>query len=406
MHINNRCKIAFLTSHPIQYQAPLFKKLSEYQGVDLFVYFSWNFGINEPTFDSEFGKKIKWDIPLLKGYKYKFLKNLSLKSSSDFWGQINFDIIKELRQNKYDAILIFGWNSFTNWLAFFTAFIFKIPVLLRSENPFNQELLKSKWKIKIKKLVLGWLFKRISAFLYIGEENKKFYKFYGTPEEKLIFVPYAVDNERFIKAAQDLRFKIKDLRRELNIGEKDITILFVGKLIEKKRPMDLLRAYEKLKNLSASWRTEKLKNIALFFVGDGILRPELENYAKEHNLKNIHFVGFKNQTELSQYYIMADIFVLPSGTGETWGLAVNEAMCFGLPIIISDMVGCGSDLIKNEENGCIFPTGNVEKLAQCLEKLIKNSAKRTAFGKKSFEIIENYNYDKDIEGILKAINHN
>ncbi len=123
-------KLAVLTSHPIQYQAPLFKKLVERPEVDLTVYFCWDFGVKE-EYDVEFGKKIKWDIPLLEDYKYKFLKNFSLKPSSKFWGQINFGITNELRKNNYDAILVFGWNSFTNWLFFLTSFWHKTPVFLR-----------------------------------------------------------------------------------------------------------------------------------------------------------------------------------------------------------------------------------------------------------------------------------
>ncbi|MEK7568239.1 MAG: glycosyltransferase family 4 protein [Patescibacteria group bacterium] len=389
-------RLAILTSHPIQYQAPLFKKLAERPEIDLTVYFCWDFGAGEKSLDAEFGKKIKWDIPLLEGYEYKFLKNFSLKPSSEFFGQINFGIIKELRQNNYDAILVFGWNSFTNWLVFLTAFWRKTPIFLRGENPLNQEFLKSGWKIRLKKIILGWLFKHINVFLYIGEENKKFYQFYGAPEEKLIFCPYAVDNNRFMAAAKELRIRNQELRKRLNIEREAVAILFVGKFIEKKRPLDLLKAFQLL-------TTNYKPLIYLVFVGDGALRPELENYAKERNLKNIIFTGFKNQTELPQYYATADIFVLPSGKGETWGLAVNEAMCFGLSIIVSDIVGCGSDLVKNGENGFIFPLGDVEKLAECLKELESDSKKRKLFGKKSFEIIQNYSYNEDIEGILKAL---
>jgi glycosyltransferase involved in cell wall biosynthesis len=117
----------------------------------------------------------------------------------------------------------------------------------------------------------------------------------------------------------------------------------------------------------------------------------------------VHFVGFKNQTELPQYYGLADIFVLPSGIGETWGLVVNEAMCFGLPIIVSDLVGCGSDLVKPAENGYTFPVGDVKELVNRLEGLIANRESRIAFGEKSFEIIQNYNYEKDVDGILTAM---
>jgi len=383
-------KLAILTSHPIQYQTPLFQNLGNHPAIDLMVYYCWDFGAKKETYDAEFGRKIRWDIPLMEGYKCKFLKNYSLKPFSDFWGQVNFGIISELRKSDYGAVIVFGWNSFTNWLAFFTAFFKKTPVFLRGDNPFNQELLKPKWKIKIKKIILGGLFKRISAFLYVGEENKKFYKYYGVPEEKLFFCPHAIDNGRFAAAS-----KILSAKRDKN----DIIVLFVGKLIEKKRPMDLLKAYEKsIFNFQFS-----IFNTTLLFVGDGILRPQLEKYAKDNNIQDVKFIGFKNQTELPQYYGSADIFVLPSGLGETWGLVVNEAMCFKLPVIISDVVGCDSDLVKHGENGYIFPTGDVEKLAEGLKNLIENPEKRKKFGEKSFEIIQNYTFEKDIVGILKAI---
>ena len=394
--------MAVLNAHPVQYQAPLFKKISENPEIDLMVYFCWDFGVKEASFDAQFGKKIKWDISVLEGYKYKFLKNYSLKPSSDFLGQINFGIIKEiynLKKQNYNAVVVFGWNAFTNWLAFLTAFILGLPIFLRGESPLNQELLKPKWKIKIKKIILGTLFKFISVFLYIGEENKKFYRFYGVPEEKLFFTPYAVDNSRFIKAARDLKYKKKYLRKELGIDEKSVVILFVGKLIEKKRPMDLLKAYELLsKNQNLKTKT------CLLFVGDGALWPELENYAKENNLQDVHFVGFKNQTELPQYYAMADIFVLPSGVGETWGLVINEAMCFGLAIIVSDRIGCAKDLARNGENGYIFPFSDAGKLSEYLGNLIEDNKKIKRFGEKSFEIIQNYSHQGDVGGTLTALN--
>ena len=167
-------KIAVLVSHPIQYQAPLFRKIAERPEIDLKVYFAWD---NRGALDKEFGKNILWDIPLIEGYRHDFLKNYSPYPSSKFLGQINPGVVRKISKENCDAILIFGWNSFTNWLGFLIAFWRGIPVLLRGENPLNQERLKSGWKIKVKKVVLGWLFRHVSALLYIGEENKRFYQF-------------------------------------------------------------------------------------------------------------------------------------------------------------------------------------------------------------------------------------
>jgi glycosyltransferase involved in cell wall biosynthesis len=397
-------KLAIFISHPIQYQVPLYKKLSK--KVNLTVYYYSKFGA-EKYFDPQFKKEFKWDIDLLEGYNYKFLKNYSFKSGFHFFGFINFGIFKEILRNKFDAVLINSWSYFSDWLVILVCLISKTKLLLRVESPYNQEILKPKWKLFIKKIIFGKiLFPRVYAFLYIGEENRKFYKFYGVPDKKLFFAPYAVDNERFQKEYEKLKGKKEELRRELNIDPNDVVILFVGKLIPKKRPMDLLRAYESILETYdvPSIDGNILKSdVHLLYMGDGELRFNLEKYTKDHNLKNAHFVGFKNQTEISKYYAMSDIFVLPSDVGETWGLVVNEAMNFRLPIIVSDLVGCGSDLVKHGENGYIFKTGNIEELAKYLEELIINEEKRKLFGEKSFEIVKGYNYDKTMESILKVV---
>ncbi len=390
-------KLAIITSHTIQYQTPLFKKIAASGDVQLKVYLCWDFGMKE-SYDAQFRRKISWDIPLLDGFNWELLKNISpAPSSSYWWGEINPGIIGALKKGRYDGLLIYGWNFATNWLAFITAIICDIPFFIHGENPLRQELEKSPEKIFLKKKILGWLFHKASGIFYIGEENKKFYKFYGVPEEKLFFVPYAVDNERLTEEAKRLRPKRDKLKAELGIPKENITTLFVGKLMAKKRPMDLLKAY---KILNTKY---KIQNTSLVFVGDGELRKELETYVKENNVQNVYFAGFKNQTELPNYYSLADIFVLPSGAGETWGLVVNEAMCFNLPVIISDVVGCGPDLVEQGKNGYIFPLGDVGKLAQYLEDLIKDDKKRSSFGKKSFEIIQEYSHEKDIESILSVL---
>ena len=393
-------RIVILVSHPIPYQAPLFRLLAADSSVQLSVLFCWQAPGTGQYFDKEIGENIDWGADVLGGYSYRFLRNWSWRPSSEFWGQMNFGIISEIRKNKLDAVVIFGWNSFTNWLAFFTAFITNTKVFLRGESPLNQELLKAPWKLVIKKLIFKPLFRHMSAFLYIGEENRKFYKYYGVPDEKLFFVPYAVDNERFMKMAKELKPKRSELRKKLlNIADDRPIILFLGKLIEKKRPMDLLKAFEILHT------KYNILNTDLVFVGDGALRPNLEMYVKERDLKGVHFAGFKNQTEIPEYYAMADVFVLPSGPGETWGLVVNEAMCFGLPVIVSDMVGCGPDLVRNGKNGFIFPLGDVGKLAGFLYQAISSGQNNKSFEIISPVIVGKYSYTTNINELRRVLNN-
>lgn len=386
-------KLAIITSHPIQYQAPLWKKISADSEIDSHVYFCWNPQKNQ-NFDREFNQKIIWDTPLFDGYKYSFLRNFSPCPSSNFWGQINFGIVNELFRCRYDAVLVHGWNSFTNWLVFFIAPFLDLKIILRGENPLMHEAGKNKIKNFLKRMCLNWLFKRVRAFLYIGEENKKFYIFYGAPKQKLIFCPYAVDNDRISRACEIFSENKSALRAELGIGADSIVILFMGKLIDKKRPLDLLMAYKRLKNT----------NTHLLFIGDGDLKPKLEKYVRDHAVANVQFLGFKNQTELPRHYAIADLLVLPSEAGETWGLVVNEAMCCNLPIIVSDKVGCGPDLVKQGVNGLIFECGSPEKLELALEKLIIRQNNLKMFGEASRQIIKNYSFDRNMQAVKQALN--
>ncbi len=385
-------KIAIITSHPIQYQTPLFRELAKNSEVDLIVYFCWNFGVTE-SLDPEFGRKIKWDTPLLEGYNFKFLKNFSLKPSSSFWGQLNPSIIWELFKDKPDLLIIFGWNSYSNWLAAKTAKILGIKIAVRGENPLNQELLKSGWKLFIKKIIFIPVFKLVNFFLYIGEENRKFYKYYGVSDKKLFFAPYAVDNNFFFQKSEEIKSSRIELRTKYGFGVGDTVLLFVGKLIEKKRPQDLLLAYRKL--------VLENPNLKLVFVGDGNLRLGLEKEAT--NLPGVVFVGFKNQSELSEFYTLADVFVLPSGMGETWGLVINEAMCFGLPVLVSSLVGCGSNLVKEGKNGFIFQFGDIEDLCVKLKLLVSISHKMSEFGHESKEVIKKYSFGTDAEVMVNLI---
>jgi glycosyltransferase involved in cell wall biosynthesis len=198
-----------------------------------------------------------------------------------------------------------------------------------------------------------------------------------------------VDNDFFFQQRDTLCIQKSELKRELGIAPETPVILYVAKLIPRKRPLDLLRAFEGLE-----------PRAALVFVGEGVLRGELDAYAHAKQIADVGFVGFKNQTELPRYYAMADIFVLPSAY-EPWGLVINEAMCFGLPIITTDGVAAAYDLVK--ENGFIYPIGDVTALRSRLQELILDPERRARMGRKSLEIISGWNYDADVQGILHAL---
>ena len=392
-------KLAILTSHPNQYMAPLFRKLAQNPEIDLMVYFCWDSGVGKATYDSGFGKEIKWDVPVLDGYNYKLLPNFSLKPSSKFFGHLNPSIIKELFNNNYNALWVHGYNSLTNWLAFFAAWINRTPIFLRGESHLLNY--RPRWKRTIKSVLFKLLFKNISRFLVVGSANREYYKYYKISDKKIFSVPYAVDNDFFDKESKKYKAYNIEIRKELGINKNDVVLLYLGKIFGGKGPgaFDLLKAYNKLKNL----KTEKLKNKSvLVFVGDGKEKPILEDYVKTQNIKKVIFTGFKNQTEIPKYYSAADVFVLPSHS-EQWGLGVNESMYFNTAVIASDKVGAAYDLVHHAKNGYIFSAGNVDALVDVLKNVINNKKLLQSMKIESRKIIQKWDLNACVSGTLSAL---
>lgn len=345
--------------------------------------------------DKGFGQKVSWDIPLLDGYNYVFLKNASRSKGMNtrFFDAINWSIFKVLRQSNDKVVIVNGWAYLSDWFVFLGAKIYGKKVWMRAEMPWNQEELKPK---TVKKSLKFFLFKYvvfkyfIDKYLYIGSQNKKYYLMHGVKESRLIFAPYAVDNHRF----QSIKVDGSSARQKWEINEKQAIILYSGKLIEKKRPIDILKAFHQLNDA----------NTTLFYMGDGPLRNELEGYICLHQVKNVVISGFINQSEIGTIYSMADLFVMCSGIGETWGLSVNEAMNFGLPVIVSSTCGSSFDIVENNENGYVFEEGDIAALTDSIRLIVNDELRREKMGRKSIEKISQYTHQVTCQNIKRALN--
>ncbi len=385
-------KVIFFNTHPIQYFAPLYAEINKDKFFDLEVWYGTRHGLGGEI-DKQFGTNVKWDIPILEGYKYKFLKNYALNPGlyNGFFGVVNLGIWTELRKlPKKSIIIVHGWKPFSAIFALLCSKILGHVTCLRAESPLIHEEGRSKRSIFLRKLFFKhFLFKRVDKFLFIGEQNRLFYEFYGVSTSKLIFIPYAVNNEYFHNEYENLIQKKEYLKQKSQIPIHQQVILFSGKFIDKKRPLDLINAYDLLENKN---------NITLILMGEGELRVELEKEIINKDLKNVVITGFINQTKISDYYIMADIFVMCSDYGETWGLSTNEAMNFHLPIIISDRTGNFSDLVKN--NGFVFKTGDIIDLKNKIEKVLSTSNnERIKMAISSKKIVDTYSYQTIIKNL-------
>jgi glycosyltransferase involved in cell wall biosynthesis len=351
----------FLHSHPIQYFVPFYQLLDQNSKFDFEVLFFSDETILGKK-DLEFGKFFKWDIPLLEMYPYKFLKNYSFRPTIDFgfWGLVNFGIIPYLFRSRKAKVVVYGWNYFSYVSSIIVAKIFGHTVCLKAENPLNQELLKNRYTTFFKHLCLRILFSFVDEFWYIGNQNYLFYINLGVSKSKLKFSPYCVDNKRFNSFFTQL--SKSEARSLVGLPLSKKIILFSAKFIQKKRPFDLLYAIKDLKD-----------DYLLVMVGDGYLRSEIEKYILQNSLDDyVKIVGFINQSSIPLYYRSADVFVLCSGIGETWGLSVNEALNFYLPVVVSQTSGCSFDLVDDGINGFVFNEGDIGELIFSLKEVFSS----------------------------------
>ncbi len=375
-------RLAVITTHPIQYYAPVFKLLA--QKIDLMVLYTWGYS-SVSKHDPGFGQVIKWDIDLLEGYPYQWVKNTAAdRGSHHFYGIVNPDLIAQINSWEPDSILIYGW-AYKGHLAAIRHFNNKVPLLFRGDSTLLDE--RPGIKNLLRSVFLKWVYRHISFALYTGTNNKRYFEKYGVLSRQLLFAPHAVDNKRFgISHAEEQSV----LRQELGIGPDDLIVLFAGKLEEKKAPGSLLTAFIKLASPGCH----------LVIVGDGVLRLPLQQQAAGY--PNIHFMDFQNQTTMPAIYQLCDIFCLPStGPGESWGLAVNEAMAAGRAVLVSDKVGCAVDLVKSGVNGYVYTAGSVSDLSEKLSVLIGKKKEGLALmGAQSKKIVQEWSFENQVSTII------
>ncbi len=374
-------KLAIITTHPIQYNAPLFRLLSERGKIKIKVFYTWSQVEREKKFDPGFQADIEWDIPLLQGYEYCFVENVSaLPGSHHFKGINNPALVNDIRHWGASALLVYGW-SFKSHLAAMRFFKRKIPVFFRGDSTLLDRV--PRYRKIARMIILRSVYKNIDVALYAGKANKAYFLAAGLKEKQLVFMPHAVENERFAQRPA-VGEKAAALRYSLAIPPEALVFLFAGKLEPKKQPIETANAFISL----------DISKAHFIIAGSGVLNDELVSLCKDH--KNIHLTGFQNQQQMPVIYAAADVFLLPSkGPNETWGLAINEAMAAGKAIICSDACGAAADLVQENKNGFIVPKQDHKALQEAMRYFTDNPKKAAEMGTKSLNIISACNFEND-----------
>jgi glycosyltransferase involved in cell wall biosynthesis len=390
-----RVRLAYVVSHPIQYQAPLLRRIAQQPEIDLTVFFGSDFSVRGYK-DEGFGVEVQWDVPLLEGYRSEFLPSLRDTGSLSLTSPISRGILGRLRRGRFDAVWVHGYASINSLHTILAANYLGIPVLLRAES-WLADRARSRSKLAVKAAFFHLLGKGIDAVLPIGRHNSAYWQQYFGEAMPQFLMPYAVDNAAFRTRADASRPQLAALRAELRLTPEQPVILFASKLQQRKHADHLVEAYKRLCERSPAGERP-----ALVIVGDGEERARLE--AQCAGLDAVRFAGFRNQGELPAFFALASVFVLPS-RHEPWGLIVNEAMAAGCAVIVSSDVGSAADLVTNGVEGYVYPVGDIEALTHALERIFATAGAASRMGADAQRRMEGWGFEQDIAGLRAALAH-
>lgn len=376
-------RLAVITSHPVQYYAPLFRALAE--RVDLTVFYGYR---PDPADQAQagFGVGFDWDIDLTSGYRSEFLDNRARRPGlAGFWGISTPGIGRQLRAGSFDAVLLIGWHKKFLLQALLSAKRIGLPVLMRGDSHLQTP--RSALKRIAKEIAYPLFLRQFDAALAVGLLNQAYWRHYRYPAARLFSSPHCVDTAWF--AARATPAARLDLRAQLGIDPGAPVVLFAGKLVELKQPLQLVEAVSKVHRSGAP--------AELLIAGDGPLRQAIEDRAAALGLR-LHLLGFCNQSRMPAAYAAADVLALPSQE-ESWGLVANEALACGTPVVVADSVGCAPDLAEVFGDRIIFAYGRVDSLIDRLQAVLHSrpSAESMAAANRRFSL------SAAADGVLAAL---
>jgi len=373
-------RLAIITTHPIQYNAPLFAMLSKRRTIEIKIFYTWGSAVKENKYDPGFGEVIEWDLPLLEDYEQCFVENTAKDPGShQFKGIVNPSLIKDIESWKADVILVFGW-AFHSHLKCLRYFHGKMPVLFRGDSTLLDE--HKGIKQFLRRLFLTWMYFHVDFALFVGKNNKQYFIAHGLKAAQLVHAPHATDNERFAEPNDLYEREALFIRQTLGVTETDLLLLFAGKFEAKKNPLYLLKLLTAIPD----------RRLKILFVGSGVLLPKIK--AASEKDPRILLMDFQNQQRMPIIYRIADLFILPSsGPGETWGLALNEAMASGRAIAATNKVGGSADLIDPAINGLVIDPTNDKDFITFIELALDDKTPLKEMGRQSRKKIQSFTFN-------------
>lgn len=385
------CRIAVINTHPIQYFAPLYAYLNQAEDLSVTALYLSDFSMRG-AHDRDFGREVSWDIDLLAGYPSKFVgRNVHTIEPYGFFSTICPELFAEISRARYDAVWIHGYAYASSMVALAAARLKGIPVFMRGETHLGLPSASTRGRSAALRRAV---FRQCTGLLAVGSANRDYYRALGIADSRISLVPYTVDNARITAASRIPADERARIRSGFGVHDESPIILYASKFQRRKRPDDLLAAFLRIRAQGFDGH--------LVMVGTGEMGEALHAAAAAAGDANVHFPGFLNQSELPGAFAASDMFVLPS-EAEPWGFIVNEAMCAGLPVVVTAEVGSVPDLVRPGVNGEIFPAQDIDALAAALMRIGSDASLRRRMGEASRAIIDHWSYRECLTGVREAM---
>ena len=365
---SKKVRLAVVISHPIQHFCPQYVSFSQNPSVELKVFFGSAIGYKKYV-DENFKREVSWSNLQLDRFSHCFLNGERVLQPDK-----NLDaplLEKELKSFQPDLLFTYGYFQKLQRRAHRWAVKNKVPMAYISDSELRHY--QPVWKEWLKSFFLRRYFAPVSYFLTMGDANEDYYKRHGVSPDKFLRMHYPIDFEMYRKSFLNKDLLRLAIRRQYAIGEEEIALCVVGKLVPWKNQDHIIEAMTILESEGIYAH--------LFVIGSGELQSKLEQKAQALKKCQVHFTGFVKADELPAYYAATDIYVHPASL-EPHSVAVSEAIIMGCPIIISDH--CGSygptDDVQEGKNGFVYEFGNIPGLADKIKKLITDKQTRKDFG--------------------------
>jgi len=359
--LKNRLRVAVILSHPIPTFAPWHRELATFKNIDLRVFFCCDWGLNGYA-DPQFHTNVEWDVPLLGGYAHEFLAIARRPKRLRFREVDNPNVAEALDRFDPDVVQTFGYAHRTNWRAAQWAHKKRRPLLLFTDSNASEK--RPLLRRAAKQVFVRKFYQRVDGALFISENNLAYHLRYGLPRERLFRGVMPTDRDRLLNAVAD-RVEVRQaVRDRLGIPANAFVVILCGKYVPHKMPVDLV---------AAAWAANRAGiPVWSLLVGEGPERAAIEEFCRKERVTNAVLTGFVNQTKVADYYVASDVIAQTSSV-ENYGLALSEGICFGLPVIVSDRVGCiGPNDVAQPRNAIVYPCGNRARLEKAIKDIYED----------------------------------